>query len=161
MVRYVRVLWLAAAVGLGAGACNSIPPTVSPAAPSASPAIPTPSTPTPRPTIAGPAWVQAAAERWTPDSPQWVALAHPDVPYRLGGSANGNANGVTFTATLARAWWDAWFAHPVDRRDVPTGLQPGALVLSADEVKRVAELQAGTLPVAPADYNPLGLPVLS
>ncbi len=116
--------------------------------------------PTSRPTIAGPAWVRTAAERWLPGSPQWDALAHPDVPYRFGGSAHDNPNGITFTANVARAWWDAWFADPVDRRAVPPGLQPGALVLSVDELKRVAELQTGTLPPAPADYNPLGLPLL-
>jgi hypothetical protein len=104
--------------------------------------------------------VQAAADRWDPGSPQWEALASPDHPYRLGGSAFGNANGVTYTPNMARQWWDAWFAHPVDRSSVPPGLQPGGLVLSADELKRVAALQAGSLPPAPADYNPLGLPVL-
>ena len=161
MIRHVRVLLAVAALGLGAGACSPITPTPSPAAPSASlAASPTTPAPTPRPTIAGPAWVQAAAERWLPGSPQWDALAHPDVPYRLGGSANDNPNGITFTANLARRWWDAWFAHPVDRSAVPPGLQPGALVLSADELKQIAELQAGTLPPAPADYNPLGLPTL-
>jgi hypothetical protein len=122
-----------------------------------SPATPAP---TARPSIAGPAWVQAAAERWDPGSPQWNALAHPDVPYRFGGSAYGNTNGITFTPNLARKWWDAWFAHPVDRSSVPPGLQPGGMVLSADELKRAAELQAGTLPPAPANYNPLSLPTL-
>jgi hypothetical protein len=82
------------------------------------------------------------------------------VPYRLGGSAFENPNGITFTPNLARKWWDAWFAKPVDRSSIPTGLQPGGLVLSAGELKRVAELQAGSLPPAPPDYNPLGLPIL-
>ena len=139
-------------------------PTAAPPAPSAalaSPsAAPTSSAPTARPSIAGPGWVQDAAARWDPGSPQWNALANPDVPYRLGGSAFENPNGITFTPNLARKWWDAWFADPVDRTLVPTGLQPGGLVLSADELKRVAELQSGSLPPAPADYNPLGLPIL-
>jgi hypothetical protein len=153
----VQVLIAVMALGILAEACSSITPTKSPAAPSVSPAIPTP---TARPTIAGPAWVQAAAERWVPGSAQWNALEHPDVPYRLGGSANGNANGITFTPNLARRWWDAWFANPVDRRSLSAGFQPGGLVLSVDEIKRVAELQSRALPLAPADYNPLGLPTV-
>jgi hypothetical protein len=165
MLRDVRILFTAAALGISVGACTSVVPTASPAAPSALAESPAPTllatpVPTVRPTIAGPAWVQAAAERWLPGSPQWDALAHPDVPYRYGGSAHDNPNGITFTANLARSWWDAWFVHPVDRSSVPPGLQPGALVLSADELKRVAELQAGTLQPAPADYNPLHLPTL-
>jgi hypothetical protein len=40
------------------------------------------------------------------------------------------------------------------------GLQPGSLVLTADARERVAELQAGSLPPAPVDYNPLGLAVV-
>ena len=166
MVRQLRLLLTVMALGIGAGACASITPTAPPAGPSATPAAsatqsPAASSgPTVRPTIAGPAWVQAAADRWDPGSPQWEALASPDHPYRLGGSAFGNTNGVTYTPNLARRWWDAWFAHPVDRSSVPPGLQPGGLVLSADELKRVAALQAGSLPPAPADYNPLGLPVL-
>jgi hypothetical protein len=157
MIRPVRLLATVALLGICMGACTSVTPTASPPASTIVTATPTP---TARPTIAGPAWVQAAAERWLPGSPEWDALAHPDVAYRLGGSAAANPNGLTFTANLARRWWDAWFAHPVDRVAVPPGLQPGALVLSADEVKRVAELQAGTLPPAPADYNPLGLPTV-
>ena len=166
MVRQIRLLGAVMALGIGAGACASINPTAPPAGPSATPAgsatqsPPASSGPTVRPTIAGPAWVQAAADRWDPGSPQWEALASPDHPYRLGGSAFGNANGVTYTPNMARQWWNAWFAHPVDRSSVPPGLQPGGLVLSADELKRVAALQAGSLPPAPADYNPLGLPVL-
>jgi hypothetical protein len=104
--------------------------------------------------------VQNAAARWDPGSAQWDALAHPNVPYRLGGSAFANANGITFTPNLARQWWDAWFAHPVNRSTIPTGLQPGGLVLSTDELKRIAQLQAESLPPAPADYNPLGLPIV-
>ncbi len=157
MIRHVRILAMAALLGLGAGACGPVTPTGSPTTPSALPAS---ASPTSRPGIVGPAWAQEAAARWEPGSPQWNALAQLDVPYRYGGSEFGNPNGITFTPALARRWWDAWFAHPVDRRAVPPGLQPGALVLSADEVKRVAELQAGSLPPAPADYNPLGLPIV-
>jgi hypothetical protein len=157
MIRRVRLLAAAAVLSICAGACTSVTPTASPPASSFVTATPAP---TVRATIAGPAWVQAAAERWLAGSPEWDALAHPDVPYRFGGSAHDNPDGITFTANLARRWWDAWFAHPVDRAAVPPGLQPGALVLSRDEVKRVAELQAGTLPPAPADYNPVGLPTV-
>lgn len=157
MIRHVRVLVAVAALGIGAGACSPITPTASPATPSASLV----SGPTSRPTIAGPAWVQEAAARWTPGTPQWNALAHPDWPYRFGGSAYANANGITFTPNIARRWWDAWFADPVDARLVRPGLLPGGLVLSADEIKRIAGLQSGTLPLAPVDYNPLGLQVLA
>jgi hypothetical protein len=164
VVQLGRLLVAAVALGICAGGCTSITPTAAPPAPSAavaSPsAAPTSSAPTARPSIAGPGWVQDAAARWDPGSPQWNALANPDVPYRLGGSAFENPNGITFTPNLARKWWDAWFANPVDRSSVPTGLQPGGLVLSAGELKRVAELQSGSLPPAPADYNPLGLPIL-
>jgi hypothetical protein len=157
MIRRARLLAAATVLGMCVGACTSVTPTASPPASSIVTFAPTP---TARPTIAGPAWVQVAAERWLPGSPEWVALANPDVPYRFGGSAHDNPDGITFTANLARRWWDAWFANPVDRGLVPPGLQPGALVLSADEVKRVAELQAGTLQPAPADYNPLGVPTV-
>ena len=157
MHRLVYSVILAMAIGTIAGACSTNHQTMPPETATASPTL---ETPTARPSIAGPAWVQAAADRWVPGSPQWNALAHPDEPYRLGGSANGNANGITFTPNLARKWWDAWFANPMDRRFVSAGLQPGGLVLSADELKRVAELQSHTLPLAPTDYNPLGLPII-
>jgi hypothetical protein len=159
MARDIGALVAAVALCFSVGACASVTPTLTPTptATSASPASPAL---TARPTIVGPAWVQAAAERWDPGSPQWNALAHPDVPYRLGGSADSNPNGITFTANLARRWWDAWLAQPVDRSSVPPGLQPGGMVLSADELKQVAKLQAGALPPAPAGYNPLHLPVL-
>ncbi len=167
MVRHVRLLVVAASIAIGTAGCAPTTPTSppattpatssTPAAASLAPASPTPAA---RPSIAGPAWVQNAAARWDPGSPQWNALTHPDVPYRLGGAAFGNPNGITFTPNLARAWWDTWFANPVDQTSIPPGLQPGGLVLGADEVKRVAQLQAGPLPPAPADYNPLGLPVV-
>ena len=142
-----------------AAACTSAPPTPGPT-PTASPAPAASLAPSPAPTMGGPIWAQEAAARWTPGSPQWNALAHPDEPYKLGGQAHNNPDGVTFTATLARRWWDIWFAHPVDLRTVPVGLQPGDVVLSPAELKQARSLAATTLPPAPANYNPLGLPVI-
>lgn len=149
MTGYRRILITAATVGIIAGACTSVSPTVPPA-------------PTVRPTIAGPGWVQAAADRWGPGSPQWLALAGPDVPYRLGGSAFGNPNSVTFTPAQARLWWDHWFSSPVDLAGVDPGFLPGNLVLSPEELKKASLLmgRGNALPKAPRDYNPLGLPVL-
>jgi hypothetical protein len=110
--------------------------------------------------MTGPIWARAAAQRWAPGSPQWNALAHPDQPYLLGGAAHGNPDAVTYTPSEARRWWDIWFAHPLDLSDVPPGLKPDSLVLSPAELAKARELSAGTLPMAPADYNPLGLPVI-
>ena len=79
-------------------------------------------------------------------------VERPRPPGRSLSSGRGgarNPNGITFTPGLAREWWDAWLAHPVDRRAVPAGLQPGSLVLTTNERKRVAELQAGSLPSPP------------
>jgi hypothetical protein len=156
MGRYRRTSFAAAVILIVAAACTTVPPTASPATPSAT------ATPTPRPTIVGPEWVQAAAERWDPGTPQWIALAHPDTPYGLGGSAHANPNGVTFTAAQARLWWDTWFASPVDLSEVASGLLPSNFVLSVDEMIMAHQLLKtnGVLPKVPHDYNPLGLPVI-
>ena len=142
-----------AVAALVAAACTSVTPTPSPVPP----ATATPS--------AGPSflpWAAAAAARWDPGSPQALALAQPDVPYLQAGTATGRANGITFTPAIARRWWDAWFAHPVDIGNVRQALLPGNLVLSPDELAQAQQLMGtgNTLAKAPADYNPLGLPLV-
>jgi len=72
-----------------------------------------------------------------------------------------NACGIEFTPNLARTWWTAYFAAPVDLADVRPGLMPGALVLTPDEYTAAVALNArgNTLPNAPRDWNPFALPV--
>ena len=72
-----------------------------------------------------------------------------------------NACGIEFTPNLARTWWTAYFAAPVDLADVRPGLMPGALVLTPDEYAAAVALNArgNTLPDAPRDWNPFALPV--
>jgi len=72
-----------------------------------------------------------------------------------------NACGIEFTPNLARSWWTAYFADPVDLADVRPGLMPGSLVLSAAEYAAAVTLNArgNTLPDAPRDWNPLTLVV--
>lgn len=109
-----------------------------------------------------PAWAVDAARRWPPDSVQALDLDHPDVPYLVGGTAHGRPDGITYTPAQARQWWTAWFDDPVDLAQVSPNLLPGNLVLSASEVKQAQALMGAgsTLPQAPSDYNPLGLPVV-
>ncbi len=147
-------------IGLAAGACTSVTPT---------PAPTTTPNPTTAPAASAPAagmtflpWAAAAAARWGADSPQGKALLQPDVPYLVAGTATGRPNGITFTPAIARRWWDAWFAHPVDLGNVRQALLPGNLVLSPDELTQAQTLMGigNTLEKAPADYNPLGLPLV-
>lgn len=89
-------------------------------------------------------------------TPQYDALYNPDQPY-LDVSGSG---GVNYSPNQARQWWDQWFQHPVNLLTVDPGMLPGSLVLSPEEIQRAQQMQLdGTLPAAPADYNPLGLDV--
>jgi hypothetical protein len=87
--------------------------------------------------------------RYPVDSPQANALANPDAPYMLVDGLNGNL--VSFTPTSARAWWDAWIAHPFDLTKVAPGALPGSLVLTLTELRQVQAINnAGGLPPPPA-----------
>lgn len=140
-------------VGLVLSGCTPVTPTSAPPSQAILP-IPVAS--------ALPGWAIEATKRWAADSPEARDLSHPDAFYQTAGSANGEPNGISYTPTQARLWWDYWFLHPVHLGTVGHNLLPGSLVLSQDEVKRAqAMMGAGnTLPKAPADYNPLGLPVV-
>ena len=106
------------------------------------------------------AGLQDAFQNYGPGTPQGNALANPDTPYITASLATGNY--VSFTPNQASAWWQQWFANPVDLSGVMPGFQPGSLVLTQAQYDQATSLQAsGTLPKAPADYNPLGLPVVA
>ena len=92
----------------------------------------------------------------------WRPLVAPDFRRRLGRAWPASDGRRVFrqhgpvawaftthgsTAVKLRVAADAKFAHPLDRTGVPAG-QPRALVLSADERKRVAAIQAGLPPPA-------------
>ncbi len=143
--------------------CSSVEPTQAPTEAVAPTPVPTLTRAGPVPDASVvPGWVVDAVKRWGADSPEAHALQSLNTPYLVGGTANGNPNGISFTPTQARRWWDYWFLHPVDLGAVAPDHQPDTLVLSEAELLRARALMAGgnTLPKAPANYNPLGLPVI-
>ncbi len=161
--RLLASLLFVATAALGCTSVNPTPAAATPtlaAAPAASPSSAASVAGSPAASLLP--WAAAAAARWGLDSPQGRALAQPDVPYLTAGAANGRPNGITFTPAIARRWWDAWFAHPVDLGKVRQALLPGNLVLSPDELAKAQKLMGigNTLPVAPEDYNPLALPLV-
>lgn len=99
---------------------------------------------------------QAPGGSWAASSPQASALSAPGASY-LDTSTSG---GIAFTPAQARAWWDQWFAHPVNLLGVAPELLPGTLSLTPEEVQKARDLQAsGTLAVPQGVYNPLNLTI--
>lgn len=79
--------------------------------------------------------------------------------YLVGGSP-GNPDGVTFTVGDARRWWEHVFADGLNISRVRPTLLPGSFVLSKEGYAKAVALGVESTVYAPADYNPLGLPVV-
>lgn len=67
--------------------------------------------------------------------------------------------GIAYTIAQAVAWWQAALSSGLCLDDVLPSYQPGTHVLTARGYAAARELGRWT-PIAPADYNPLGLPVV-
>jgi hypothetical protein len=97
-----------------------------------------------------------AADEWYNPSagvagtPQQAALAAPDAFYIAPGFGQAGEQLPGFTPNTARAWWDAWFAHPWDLRLADPAALPGSLVLTAEQGARAVALNKTVLPVPPA-----------
>ena len=83
-----------------------------------------------------------------------------DSAYLLGGSPN-NPNGVSFSPSAARRWWEIVFRDRMNISRVRPTLTPGSFVLSPEGVAEASALGVSSTDYAPEDFNPLGLPVIA
>ena len=97
-----------------------------------------------------------------PVDPAWFKSQDPSDAYYIIGGSPGNPNGVSFSPTSARAWWDYVFAHRLDVSGVRPTLLPGSFVLTKDgvEVAEALSITGNLNEKAAEDFNPLGLPVI-
>jgi len=93
-----------------------------------------------------------------PDS--YFVSGASDAVLIVGGSPD-NPDGVTFTFGQAVDWWRIVFAQELNIGSVRASLTPGSKVLSAEGLAAARALGVESTDYAPADFNPLGLPVIA
>lgn len=96
------------------------------------------------------------AGRFIPSDPN-ALLTSERVLSSNGEPVGYNPNGLQFSLNSMRAWWNNFFANPVNLTGVKPENLPGSLVLTPEELNLARKLANDpTLPKAPLNYNPLG-----
>lgn len=91
------------------------------------------------------------------DLEEFFSYKDEQAPYLYGGSP-GNPNGVSFTLSDARKWWEIVFTNGLNISKVEPVLTPGSKVLSGEGITEARRLgKPSNTNFAPSDFNPLEL----